>query len=190
VHKGSKQIVITGGIGSGKSYVVRQVASLGWELIEADQIGHAVLRSDGAAFLEVAHRWPEVVCEGEIQRSELANLVFADQGELEELETITHPYIQAEIFRRLRLTDRRVVVELPVEGLLAEWPRVVVGAPRDLRIERLAARGMDPDDAFRRMEAQPSRARWVAAADFVFNNGGDVPFSDEFERLKRWLETE
>lgn len=188
MDKGSHRIVITGGIGTGKSYVARHLSTLGWALIEADVIGHAVLKHDRETFDEISRRWPSVVEGGEIQRGLLAQIVFADPEALAHLESITHPAIRREIHRRTELLSGHIVVELPVVDMLPDWPRIVVDAPEDLRIDRLVARGMDIDDAHRRMAAQPTREEWSALADFIFDNGGAIPFEDEVRRLQRWLD--
>lgn len=156
--------------------------------VEADRIGHAVLLPDGGAFEQVADRWPEVVSLGTIDRALLADIVFRDGDQLAYLESVTHPAIRAEIDVLVAKADAPVVVELPIPQMLTDWKRVIVDAPETLRIERLLARGMSREDAANRMANQPTRSEWLAEADFVFDNGGDVEFSTEFERLWRWLQ--
>ena len=93
-------LVLSGGIGSGKSTVGRRLAERGMAVIDADEVGHRVLEPDGAAFDEVAQRWPEVVSEDSIDRTALGRVVFGDAAQLRELEAITHPAIRAEIESR------------------------------------------------------------------------------------------
>ncbi|MGO1379917.1 MAG: dephospho-CoA kinase, partial [Corynebacterium sp.] len=51
---------------------------------------------------------------------------------------------------------------------------LVVDAPDEVRITRLVARGLDEDDARRRLAAQVDRDTRLAVADVVLDNGGDV----------------
>jgi dephospho-CoA kinase len=67
-----------------------------------------------------------------------------------------------------------VEMPLPVPLLGSDWRWVVVDAPDDVRLARLVARGMAPDDAARRMAAQPSRGEWLARADLVVDNAGSL----------------
>jgi len=54
------------------------------------------------------------------------------------------------------------------------WDAIlVVDAPDDARLERLVARGLDRDDALKRMGAQATRQERLAAADHVIDNSGD-----------------
>jgi dephospho-CoA kinase len=55
---------------------------------------------------------------------------------------------------------------------------VVVDAPDEVRLARLVARGMKAGDAARRMDAQPSRADWLARADLVVDNGAGLAHLD------------
>lgn len=174
---GMARLILTGGIGSGKSAAAQILADLGAVVIEADRIGHEVLAAGGEAYEAVARRWPQVVRNGEIDRRGLGRIVFADHGQLAELEAITHPAIAQRIGRLVEAAgDRLVVVELPVTlGLPgSDWLRVVVDAPDELRRTRLRQRGLDDDEIDRRMSAQPSRAEWLSVADRVLDNSGDL----------------
>ena len=167
-------IALLGGIGSGKSSVGQLLAGLGAEVIDADAIGHEVLL--GPARDAVGREWPSTLVNGHIDRRRLAAIVFSDQGQLNRLESITHPHIRSRISDLAdESTADIVVVELPVLGDMLEgrWMRVVVDAPDDVRIERLIGRGMTRRDVLARMKSQPSRVAWLAAADFVVDNGGD-----------------
>src|SRR3970282_522802 len=144
--------------------------------IDADAIGHVVLAPDGPASAEVASRWPEVLVDGEIDRSALAALVFEDPGELASLESITHPYIFDTIRARVQDIAGPVVVEIPLfyHRLGDDWRRMVVDCDDQTRMHRLLDRGMPEDDVRARMEPQPSRVDWLPAADLVIPNHGSL----------------
>ncbi|HEU5113448.1 MAG TPA: dephospho-CoA kinase [Acidimicrobiia bacterium] len=164
--------LLTGGIGSGKSEVRRLLADRGIHTIDADAVGHAVLAGEG--FAPVAKRWPGVVLEGQIDRKTLAEIVFADAGELRALEAITHPLIFGRIEGDLEGFSGVAVVEMPVLAPTLAWPMIVVDAEDEIRVRRAMQRGMDEPDIRRRMASQASRAEWLAAADLVVPNHGDL----------------
>jgi dephospho-CoA kinase len=171
------RVVVSGGIGSGKSTVSRMMGELGAVVIEADAVGHEVLEPGGAAFTAVAERWPAVVVDGRIDRARLAAVVFTDEEALRELEQITHPAIGARVAALVaEAGDRDVVVELPltVDLLGPDWIRVVVDASPELRARRAEEAGWAADDVERRMAAQPGREEWLAGADAVLVNDGDL----------------
>ena len=98
-----KLIGLLGGVASGKSMVAEMFRRLGAEVLDADRVGHEVLRMP-AVRAAVGGRWGKDVIgpDGEVNRPALAKIVFAPPPdgprELAELERITHP----EIRRRLQ----------------------------------------------------------------------------------------
>lgn len=170
------RVLLTGGIGAGKSVVGELLRARGALVIDADEIGHRVLEPGGAAYDQVAETWPSVVIDGVIDRTRLADIVFRDHAELERLESLTHVAIRRQIASLIEgSTEKVVVVEVPLltDFMGAGWLRVVVDADPAIRTGRLIDRGMDQDDASRRMSAQPARDRWLDTADHVIDNSGD-----------------
>ncbi len=182
-------ILISGGIGSGKSAVGAALAARGMLVIDADSVGHEVLEPGTAAHASVMGRWPEVMIGDVIDRRALGRIVFADPEELAALEAITHPAIRRDIRARVEAAPRAgVAVELPLlTNFLGEgWTRVVVDVPDEIRRERLRSRGLDQDEIATRMAAQPSRDEWLAEADQVIDNAGDLgALEAEIDRIVR-----
>ncbi len=177
--------LLSGGIGSGKSEVGRLLAGSRIRVIDADRVGHRVLEPAGKAFAAVAERWPVVLHDGVIDRKRLAGIVFSDPVQLRELESLTHPAIFGTIRSDLEGFEGIAVVEAPILSDSLGWRRIVVDAPDELRLERAVARGMDPEDARRRMGSQPTREQWLAAADLVIPNFGSLDeLEDTVSRVK------
>jgi dephospho-CoA kinase len=162
--------LITGGIGSGKSAVRGLLAERGIRTIDADAVGHLVLAEE--ALGPVSERWPDVVFEGQIDRKSLARIVFANPAELRALEEITHPLIFGRIRDDLEGFRGVAAVEMPLLDADLGWPRMVVDARDDVRLQRAMGRGMSEAEVRERMAAQPSRARWLAGAALVVPNHG------------------
>ena len=183
------RVVVTGGIGSGKSLVCSLLCALGTAVIDADALGHAVLASDGEAFARVAGRWPQAVSEGRIDRSALGMIVFSDPVQLTELMTITHPHIRARLLREVdRYPDRPVAAEIsaPSKELTPDWPVLVVDADPGTIRTRLRERGMSEGDIERRIGSQRSRREWLEMADRVIPNRSDRDaLAEEVKRAAR-----
>jgi dephospho-CoA kinase len=186
-------LVLSGGIGAGKSAVAEALSARGIPVIHADMIGHAVLEPEGEAFHAVSAWWPEVLVDGHIDRRRLAAIVFEDPHALKELESMTHPAIAARVHNLVAAESEAdlVVVELPLLlPLLGDgWFRVVVDAPMEARVRRLADRGMEVADIDARMAVQPSASEWTAAAGYVIHNSGTLEELEvEVDRFLDWLE--
>ncbi len=185
------RVVVTGGIGSGKSLVCSLLGALGTAVIDADSLGHAVLWPDGEAFAQVTARWPQAVSGGRIDRSALGRIVFSDPGQLAELMEMTHPHIRARLFREVdRYPDRPVTVEIsaPSDLVMPDWPVLVVDADPGTVRTRLRERGMSDGDIRRRLDSQRSRQEWLELADLVISNRLDRDaLAEEVKRAAREL---
>jgi dephospho-CoA kinase len=174
---------LTGGIASGKSTVSAMLAERGAEVVDADHIARQVVMPGMPAWCKIReHFGPGVLHpDGHIDRQALADLVFADNSKLALLNEITHPAIFARIADRLEAhhgQDVIVVLDaaLLIEAGLAEGVDVVVvvSSPREIQVERLAARGVGERDASNRIAAQLEPEQRLARADIVVDNSGSL----------------
>jgi dephospho-CoA kinase len=174
---------LTGGIGAGKSTVAELLAARGAVIIDADQVARAVVEPGQPALDKLVERFGKGIidADGQLDRGALAKLVFGDDEARRDLEAITHPAINDEFSRRVveAPTDAVVVLDVP---LLAESEQarkrpyqtvIVVEAPRDVRLERLEARGVDRADAEARMAAQAGDEERREIATHVVDNARD-----------------
>ncbi|HUG67343.1 MAG TPA: dephospho-CoA kinase [Pirellulaceae bacterium] len=183
-----KIIGILGGVASGKSFVAEQFRRLGAMVLDADQVGHEVLR-EPEVIQAARERWgDEVIAEnGQINRSAVAKIVFAPPPkgpeELEFLEQLTHPRIgrrlQQEFARARQSRDIEVVIlDAPVM-LKSGWDRycdhiLFIEAPRNLRLQRARDRGWSDASFTAREAAQESLETKRAAASHILDNSGSL----------------
>ena len=171
-----KVYAIVGGIAAGKSSVARRLARrYGGVRLDADRIGHQVLRLGRVQRRLLATFGPDIVAPGgAIDRRRLGTLVFGKPARLRALDAIVHPEIAARIRARLGALRRRGVrcvwldaalfyqfdLGTPVDGVLA------VVAPQRVRRERLQARnGWTAREAAARLRSQPQVEAWARRAD-------------------------
>jgi len=177
-------IGILGGVASGKSAVSDRLKTLGAVVLDADQLGHEVLREPEVKE-ELRRRWGEKVFEasGEIDRRRVAEIVFAaaSQGkeELAFLEQLTHPRIRERLRKQLvdlkRTGVRAAVLDAPVM-LKAGWDRMCdfllfVDTPRPVRLARARQRGWtEADFAAREAAQEPVEAKRRRAGTILDNS--------------------
>jgi dephospho-CoA kinase len=159
------RVGLTGGLSSGKSTVAAMLRTLGAEVIEADELGRALMEPGQPVFAEIVRVFgPEIVgSDGRMNRARLAEMAFQG-GRLNELNAIVHPAVIAaeqnwteQIFRRnpaaVAVIESALIFEVErdartrgeSETVLADWRRrmdrvIVVTAPDELKIARYAAR--------------------------------------------------
>ncbi len=168
------RILLGGGIGSGKSVAGRRLEQLGVTVVDADCLGHAVLESDGEAFRSVSDRWPSVVVNYRIDRGVLADIVFADSEQLDELEALTHPAIVRRI-SEIASEAETLVVEIPIIlHVPGSWIKVFIDTDEDARVRRAVERGSTEIDVRSRMASQSGRAEWMRWAGKTIENNGSM----------------
>lgn len=135
-------VAIIGGIGSGKSEVLKVAREMGLVCLSADEINAELLRSP--EYVEkIAARFPECVVCGVVDKPRLAALVFSDKESRLALNAIAHP----EIAKKIAECDADpLVVELPLvleSGMKDMFDEIIlVAAPRRERLKRLQGRGL------------------------------------------------
>jgi len=177
------KVALTGGIGSGKSVAGDFFQDLGAVVVDADQLAREVVERGTEGFDElVAAFGDEILTNGLLDRSKLAQIVFADKKELLRLEEIIHPRVlQAfeEIVKASPL-DSVIIYQIPILVEKAGKDRfdyvITVTAPLEVRIARLKARGMKGYEIEARLKAQASDSQRSDIADSVFENSGDLDF--------------
>jgi dephospho-CoA kinase len=177
-------VVLTGGIGSGKSEVGRLWTSWGAHVVDADRLAREVVEPGSEALSEVlAEFGPHVLAlDGSLDRSALAERVFGDPQRLAQLEAIIHPRVELAAKQRLAQGGEAalLVYEVPLPDRVAPFGDqagevlvVVVDAPDEVRRARLRTRGLSDAQISARMASQPTREEWLAEADHVIDNEGD-----------------
>jgi dephospho-CoA kinase len=173
------RVGLSGGVGSGKSTVSELLRRHGAVVIDADAIAREVVEPGTPGFAAVVSRFgPSVVRDGRLDRPALAELVFRDERARLDLNGIVHPLVRerAAVLMGEAPANAVVVYDVPllVESDLGSDYDVVVMvlADAEVRVRRLAGRGMPEHDARARMAAQASDEERRAAADEIIENNG------------------
>jgi dephospho-CoA kinase len=173
---------LTGGIGSGKTFVATLFAERGAAVVDTDEIAHRITAPGGEAIAAIRDQFGDeyVTAEGALDRGRMRALVFSRPEEKKRLEAIVHPLIRLEAERRASSAGKDYVIF--VVPLLIESPvwrqrvsRVlVVDCPEQLQVERVMKRsGLSEQQVRAIMKTQVARETRLAAADDVIVNEGD-----------------
>lgn len=189
-------IGLTGSIGSGKSTVSRQLAALGWYIIDADVLSRRAVEPGSVALNALAERFGADVLrqDGTLDRAALAERAFASPEETAALNSIVHPEVIRLLHEELEAAKHRgestIVLDVPLlfqTGLesLCDCTVAVTATP-DVRRRRICLRdGLTAEQAQRRMEAQPPDSYYTQrATDTLVNDGDEVSLNHAIEA---WL---
>jgi dephospho-CoA kinase len=173
-------VAITGGIGAGKSEALRAFARHGAAVRSSDEIVHRLLRENPEVKQAIVQRLGAGVLDdqGEIDRADVAAIVFRDREELAWLEALLHPRVALDYLAWRDELGRQpdppavCVTEVPLLYEVGGETRfdavVVVTAPPELRAARAR---VSPDD----------RSPRLRRADFAYVNDGSL------EELDAWV---
>jgi dephospho-CoA kinase len=175
---------LTGGMACGKSFVGQELAECGCLLVEADELGHAVLAPDGEAYEAVIRELgAEVLPDGQIDRRKLAARVFADREALARLSALVHPPVIAREQKMIAEFAARepkgiAVVEgaiLIETGSYKRFDRlIVVSCREEQQVKRAMHRdGLTEAEVRARLSRQMPLAEKRKLADFVIDTSGD-----------------
>ena len=176
---------LTGGIGSGKSTVAAMFSDKGALIIDADAISRELMEPGEETFQRVVAAFGEEILldNGQLNRTHLASLIFANPDEREKLNAIVHPAVRerAQLLREEAVAQQgenaTIIEDIPLLTETGQADRfdgvIVVCANEKVRLERLTTqRGILKVDALARIKAQASDEERAQIARWIIDNSG------------------
>lgn len=185
---------LTGGLASGKSFVGSVLAEFGCFLIDADQLGRAMLAPGGGAVDTVVREFGREILndQGAIDRRRLAAIVFPDPARLAVLNALIHPPVRARaealaeaFFRQhpngIAVTEAAILIET---GSYRNYARLILAVCEpEQQIERAMARdGLSRREVLDRLERQIPLQEKVNYADYIIDTSGPKEHTREQTR--------
>lgn len=180
-------IGITGGVGAGKSEILRYLKEkYDAVVIEADKVGHLLMEPDGLCYKSIVEKFGSGILNDDrtIHRGKLGKIVFTNGALLQELNKIIHPgvksYILSEIEKEracgkneLFVVEAALLIEDHYDVICDElW---YIHTDADVRAERLKeSRGYDEKKIAAICANQKSPEEFRAACQVVIDNSNDL----------------
>jgi dephospho-CoA kinase len=178
------RVGLTGGLGSGKSFVGKALADLGCLLIQADELGHAVIEPGAEAYDGVVAEFGREILnpDGTIDRRRLGAEVFGQPERLERLNALVHPPVRARTLKLIEafaarepngiaVSEAAILIET---GSYRNYARLIVAVCREeQQIERAMGRDhLTREEVLDRMRRQMPLEEKVKYADYVVDTSG------------------
>jgi dephospho-CoA kinase len=196
---------LTGGVASGKSTVALMFEQLGARVIDADRLGHELLRAPLPAYQAIRQSFGQEILDGsgEIDRSRLSAVVFGDPQKLRDLNAILHPRILErveELAAQFRAQEPHAVIIADAAliyeaGIAHRFTKILVAWCRpEQQIERLMAKaGISREEAERRINTQMPAEEKRRRADYAIDCSGNLESTRArvhtvYSELKRLVE--
>lgn len=173
----TRTLAVTGGIGSGKSYVVRMFSALGVPVYDADARTKALYASDMELLAELKSVLGEsLVKDGVLDRKFMASRIFSDPGLLARVESAVFPRVLLDFGRwkteqcpasGFVIMESAIYLEKPVLAGIADKVLTVV-CPLETRVRRVMSRSaMTRKEVMERMANQWDDSRRAGLSDYT-----------------------
>ena len=185
-------IGVTGGIGSGKSFVCKLLEERGLSVFYCDDEAKAEMRENSVIHRELVDLiGPSVTdADGRLVKAVLSDYICADVANAARVNAIVHPRVRGRFVRwkENKGAERVVVMECALmfeAGFDALCDKtVLVDAPLEVRIERICRRdGIDRSHALEWIGLQMSREEKLRRSDHVIVNDGISDLSIQINRI-------
>ena len=193
-----KVIGITGGVGAGKSEILKYLKEkYKAVVIEADKVGHLLMEPGGACYYSIVEKFGSSILNGDqtINRGKLGKIVFSDEALLAELNKIIHPRVKSHIVSEIakeRAYHRTDLFVVEAALLIEDHYDVVcdelwyIHTDEEVRGKRLKeARGYDDEKIASICANQKSPAEFRSACQVVIDNSGDL--ADTYRQIEEQL---
>tara|TARA_Y100000739_G_C20567338_1_gene445989 strand:+ start:232 stop:813 length:582 start_codon:yes stop_codon:yes gene_type:complete len=172
-----KQVGLTGGIGSGKTYVSRVFAKLGIPVFNSDIQAKKLMSSNSILINSLKQKFgDDIYNKNKINRERIRNIIFKDQNALKLINDIVHPFVNQNFNDWTNNQDADYVVK--EAAILFETGghklldcNILVYSPVNLNIERVMLRDkLDKDKVIEIINSQASFDEVKKKADYVIYN--------------------
>ncbi|MFH1281790.1 MAG: dephospho-CoA kinase [Candidatus Omnitrophota bacterium] len=173
---------VTGNIACGKSTVAGMFKTKDSLLIDADKLAHRLFSTGSCVYKKIKEYFGQNILKdnNRVDREKLAKIIFANKAALSKLNKIVHPELIWQIKRRIRNSNKSVVIldaALIIEAGLADLvdKLVVVTARSQQQILRgQKSLGLAKKQVILRMKSQISQKEKSRFADFIIDNSGQL----------------
>ena len=182
-------IGITGGIGSGKSTIARELAKRGYMVYDCDQEAKRIIAENADVQQEIIDLLgEEAFVGGTYNTAYVAKRVFEDPHLLAAINAIVHPAVGLDIMKRKPdFVESAIIYESGLDILCDRI--IVIDAPEEIRIARTIARDYHGDASPANIDKVRARikAQKIPTRDLVINNDGKTSIADLADQILNWL---
>lgn len=182
-----RKIAITGGIGSGKSYVCQLLAERGIKVYDCDAAAKRLMRTS----LSLMDRLCKLVghevydADGHLQKRVLAAFLLASEENKQAVNNVVHPAVAQDFEESgLEWLESAILFDSGFHRRVSFDCIVCVAAPLSVRISRVMERDrIGLDKALQWIHAQMPQRELIRRSDYVVCNDGRSKIAPQLDRL-------
>lgn len=187
------KIAITGGIGSGKSYVCRLLEQRGIDVYDCDAAAKRLMRTSAKLQQQLKALVGEEVytTDGVLQKRVLAVFLLASDTNKLRINDIVHPAVAADFIASGKpWLESAILFESGFDKRVDFDFTISVTAPREVRIQRIVQRdGITPERAAEWIDVQMSEEEIIERSDFRIVNDGKSDVQAQINEILKHIKT-
>ncbi len=187
------KIAITGGIGSGKSFVAKLLRRRGIEVYDCDDAAKRLMRSSAPLQRSLSALIGKDIFEnGTLQKKDIATFLLKDRRNKQHLEDIVHPAVAADFLSSgADWLESAILFESGFHRRVKFSYIVCVAAPEEVRAQRIMQRdGIDEEKAKQWIACQLPQEQMVEQSDFTITNDGKQDLEEQINNILITLKKE
>ena len=189
-----KIVGLTGGIGSGKSTVLKQFEDLGIKTYSADKAAKKLINSDEDLIESIKGLFGDNIYNNNILDTiKLSKIVFQDSHKLESLNSIVHPAVAKDFKSFIKTNNGNYIVkEVAIifeTNTEDNYDKIIlVRAPIEDRIKRVVLRdNITKDDVIRRVNNQIDDSTIIDKCDYIIDNNNLIELKEKVINIHKDL---
>lgn len=171
------KIGITGGIGSGKSYVCQLLKARGIEIYDCDQAAKRIIRTSE----EVRKQLLKLI--GSLEKADIARFLLESEANAKKIDAIVHPAVFRDFEESgYQWMESAILYESGISNLVDRV--IVVTAPEEVRIQRVMQRdGINREEVLQWMKRQWPQEELRCRADYEIINDGHADLNKQIDNI-------
>jgi len=178
------KIGITGGIGSGKSYICLQLKERGFQVYDCDAAAKRLIRTSP----EIKRKLTDLVgtdayIDGKLNKAAIAQFLLRSEANAKAIDNIVHPAVFQDFEESgMRWMESAIMYESGIYRLVDKV--IVVTAPQEVRIQRVMQRDhISRNEVLQWMQRQWPQEEIVKRADYEIINDGIADINTQIDNI-------
>lgn len=180
-----KHIVLTGGIGSGKSYVCSMLKKRGIEVYDCDDAAKRIMRTSPEVIGALKKLVGDDVydADGKLNKARMAEFILKSDGNAAAVNAIVHPAVGKDFMSSgMQWMECAILFESGFDRYADVI--ICVTAPEDIRVERIMKRdGITREKALQWIRCQMSQQEVRRRSTYEIINDGSADIEKQIENI-------
>ena len=184
-----RKVAITGGIGSGKSFISNKFAELGVPIYNSDVRANIIINSNiTVKKLLIKNFGDDSFINGELNKKLISKIIFNNKSKLDLINSIVHPFVYQDYKSWLLIQNASYTIYesaiIYENNSMHKFDKIIgVISDNKLKISRLLKRGMNMKSITNIMKNQTDDLEIIKISDFLIYNNLNNNLTNEVMRI-------